>query len=238
LILLFFSCKKEGGSNCLKTFGKEISQLRELAKFKKVETYNKITLTVIQGNEQKVEVIAGEHIISNIKTIVKDNVLLIEDVNACNFLRGYKHTLKVNITVPRIEKISNFGVGPITMKEGFVQDTIYIHAENSGDIFVKGTFKTIESTSHGNGDIYLQGSCDKLAVYMNGINFLNAFELSVKGYLFIANLSLGNANLNTEGTSLVQYVISNSGNVRYKGNPGTINGRIDETAKGRLIKLD
>lgn len=238
LAFVLLSCGKDTRWACFTPYGSEVSEVRSLEAFTYVEGYNKIDVTISQGSEQKVEVIAGKHIIKNIKTTVKDGVLQIEDKNTCNFVRGYKHVMKVNITMPSLVKASNFGVGTIRLSDNFRQDSVFALCENSGDIRISGTYKKIQTSSHGNGDIYLSGTSEVLMAYSSGVNFLQAFDLTVTGYIFVASLSLGDCNINAAEADLVQYDITDRGNIQYKGTPGAINGTIRPDAKGQLIKVD
>lgn len=235
LLFLLSSCSKDNRWACFTPTGSETTERRSVDAFTRIESFNKIQVTIFQGAETNVEVVAGKNIIHNIKTIVKDGVLKIEDNNTCNFVRGYKHTVKVYVTVPYIEKATNNGVGLIEFDPAFIQDSISVRAESSGDIRINGTFKMIRTSSHGNGDIYLNGTCDKLFVYAYGTNFLQAMGLEIKDYAFIANQSLGDCNINGTQTPMVEYVISSSGNVYVKGEPGKLDGKIDGGAKGKLL---
>lgn len=231
------SCSKKSGSSCFNSYGKEISQLRSVETFTSLEVNDKVLVKLKLGTTQHVEVVAGENVIRNIKTTVSDGVLKIEDRNTCSFVRGYKHTVSINIVVPYIVKVTNNGVSNVYLSE-INQDSILLRAGNTGDIYVDGNLKIIKSSSHGNGDVYLSGFAEQLAVYSNGENFFNSTNLKVRDYIFVANLSLGNCDINADGTGLVQYTIESKGNVRFSGRPSAINGSIKEGAKGQLIDLN
>lgn len=240
LIFLFvvMSCTKDNRWDCFKSYGKTISEIRDVPAFIKVKSNDKVNVTIYQGSEQKVEVVAGKNIIESIKTSVEDGVLIIEDRNVCNFVRGYKHYIQVNITVPYLRNVENNSVANMTIDGSFKQDSIFVRAENSGNTYVYGSYKSISASSHGNGDIYLSGTCDMLFAYSFGTNFLQAFNLTVKNYIFVDNWSLGDCNVNASSPNLLlEYHIADAGNIRYKGNPN-IQGLIDEGAKGKVIKAD
>src|SRR5690606_29132518 len=133
-------------------------------------------------------------------------------------------------------------VATMIIDTGFRQNEISVRAENSGDIYVYGQYGKISTSSHGNGDVYVNGVCDELFVYMYGTNFLQAFDLTVRRYIYVANLSMGDCNINAAGTDstnlTLNYQISNAGNIRYKGNPYAISGKTDEGAKGKLMKVN
>ena len=71
------------------------------------------------------------------------------------------------------------GVGTVTFESDFIQDMIYVYAENSGDMHLNGTFRRIKTGSHGNGDIYIRGTCDTLTVYAFGTNSTFAKETKI-----------------------------------------------------------
>jgi len=240
LILVLFSCKKENAFDCFKSTGKAISVIRDVGNFKKIEVTDKINVTIFKGSDFKVEVVAGENIIKNILTKVSDGVLKIDNINKCNFVRGYKREINVNITVPYIELVSNIGVGTLKFAEDFSQDTLLLRIEDSGDIYVNGTFNEIRTSTHGDGDMYFSGTANSLFVYTNGTNFIRAQNLAVKDYIFIETLSIGDCFINGSGLKKFDYHIESNGNIYYSNQPGEINnvGKADDNFKGRAIKKE
>lgn len=234
MVIVFASCKKENAFDCFKSNGKLVTQTRTVDSFTVIKVYDKIDLNVFQGNELKVEVNAGEHLLSNIRTRVENGVLTIKNSNKCNFVRGYKKRITVNVTVPYVRKIDNEGVG--TLKFSGNQDSLFVRAENSGDIYVSGNFKRLQTSSHGNGDIYLEGNTDTLYVYMFGTNFLRGQGLRTNNYVFVETLSIGDCHINASNLGRLECNIWRSGNIYYTGTPGVINDFSDGTAKGRLIR--
>lgn len=241
LIYLIFtifitSCNKENALDCFKSNGSEKTETRYLSGFKRIQAYDKIEYTIVQGNEYKVEVTAGSNILSSIKTIVKDSVLTIHDKNKCNFVRGYKRQIKIKITLPHLQKIENLGVGTIYFDHNFVQDSIFIRSENSGDTYLDGTFYLITTASHGDGNIIVNGTCNTIYVYMNGTNFFKGEDLTVTNYAFIESYSIANAYIKAPNNGTFECNIHSDGNVYYSGNPLHVNNFSDGSAKGKLIK--
>ena len=213
-----------------------MSEIRALDWFKSIEVDNKIDLTIFKGSAFKVEVMAGKHIISNISTKVAEGNLKIKNNNECNFVRGYKKTVKVNITLPYLEIVKNNGVGTVRFDDDFAQDTLVVRAESSGDIHINGTFSQIRTSSHGNGDIYINGRSKSLYVYSKGTNFLYAEGLIVKEYVYIETLSIGDCHVNADSLGQLDYNIAETGNVYYKGEPGLLQNVSPNPGKGRAIK--
>ena len=107
----------------------------------------------------------------------------------------------------------------------------------SADVHISGTYTTVLTSAHGNGDIYLNGTAHELQVYTYGTNFLFAEDLDIDGYMFVSTISLGDVIINATKLGQLEYLIYSSGNIRYKGNPGLIrNLGGDEDATGKLIR--
>lgn len=236
VVFLFTSCKKQHRSDCFKSNGKEVKELRSPGSFTKIEINDKIEVTVFKGPEAKVEVIAGEHVIANILTEVKDNTLRISNSNKCNVVRGYKRQVRVNITVPYLYSALNNSVEKLSFDDNFTQDSIRVNAESSGDIYLGGNYAYIKAHSNGNGDLYLSGSCRKLYASLNGTNYLKAENLSVSEYAFIETLSIGDCFLNAKDLKSFEYSIYRDGNIYYRGNPAVISGFCDKASRGKLIR--
>lgn len=237
MVLFFVSCKRENALDCFKSNGVEVTETRDIGTFSIIVLHDKIDLNVIKGSEYKVDVVAGEHIIKNIKTTIKDGVLRLDNNNKCNFVRGYKRNVTVNVTVPSIVRVESRGVGTIKFSENFTQDTIQLLAENSGDIYLNGTFNQIKTSSHGNGDIYLSGACDRLYVYMFGTNILKAEGLTINTFVFVENISIGDCFINAPVAGILEYNIWRSGNIYYRGNLIAISNPKGD-GKGQLVKQD
>lgn len=225
--------------DCFKSNGSEITEARYPGQFKNVEVQGNIEVNIRQGNEFIVEVVAGKNIIKHVSTIVTDTLLKIENSSSCNFVRGYKRKIVVNITMPYVSKIFNYGVGSIIMDPNFNQDSmLYVRNENTGDTYINGKFNLVNTSSHGAGDVYLSGSSKILLVYSNGTNFTFAEKFTVTDQIFISSYSIGDAYLNLEGVDNFDYYIWKQGNVFYYGDPQSINnlGAGKSDGKGKLIK--
>ncbi len=236
LISAFVSCKKENRTDCFKSNGDTVTEARYPGRFDSIAVYDKFDVTLSKGTEYKVEVTAGKHIIGNISTTVKNGNLRIENNNRCNFVRGYKHKLKIHITTPYIRKVFHDGVGPITFVDGFKQDTLFLRLENSGDIHLNGTFSVLSTSSHGNGDLYLSGTSDRLNMYTNGTNYIYGEDFRIKNYLYLSTYSIGDVQLNLQGLQIFEYLIWSSGNIYYKNAAQVMHDLGDGSGKGKAIK--
>lgn len=233
---MMVSCKKDHSFDCFTSNGDTITEIRYPSPFKEVKVFNNIDLEIVEGPEYKVEVSAGQHIIKKISTTIKDSVLTILNSSTCNFVRGYKKKVLVTVTVPRLSKVENWGVGTATIKSDFKGTSLKVVAESSGDIHVRGTYIKVSTYSNGNGDIYLEGSSDTLNVFMNGINFLYGDNFIVKQYANSETHSMGDCFVNLALAKQLDFQIYRSGNIYYEGTPAVINDRSAEDATGKLLK--
>jgi hypothetical protein len=236
LLSAFVSCKKENAGDCFKANGKQTAEIRYTGKFRVIRVFDKIDVTIKQGTEYKIEIYAGTNLLSNIITVNKNEILSIKNANKCNFVRGYKRGVSIIITAPSIEKVDNEGVGIIKFDDGFVQDTIVVRAENSGDFYVAGKFNQIRTSSHGNGDVYIKGECNSLKVFSYGTNYTRCEDLKIHEEVFVETISIGHCYLNAPEGGVLACNIWRSGNVYYKGNPAIIANYSDGSASGKLIK--
>lgn len=235
--LFVLSCKKNYSPGCLTSSGPIIHQQRDLQPFSKIEIENALETHVVQDSIFRVDVEAGANLQRKIITRVNNDTLYISDKNTCNFVRGYDHTPKVTIHLPYLRKLTNNSVHPAWFESKFVQDSIRIHAGNSGDVHVYGTYGIILSTAHGNGDIYYSGKTKTILLYTNGTNYIYAQDLEITSYAGFETYSIGDCILNGNGLPQFDFHIAKSGNIKCIGQPKVVYGRIDSTAKGRFIQL-
>lgn len=220
--------------DCVKTTGSIVTEKRDVPNFSCVYVEDKIDVYVYQGPVCDVQVEAGEHLQSLIKTEVDGETLKVVNNNKCNWVRGYKHVIRVYVTAPYYKHIGNNGVGDIETPYPITQDTLRCKTYSSGDIHLNLYCGAILCSTHGNGDIYLKGTVDQLMNDYAGTNFLYAKDLKVNDYVYLHSNSLGNAYINAPDNGLMDIRLESSGSVYYSGNPNTIH--LTRGGKGDLVK--
>lgn len=237
-LLLFLiagsSCKKENALDCFKSNGSETTEVRYPGTFSTIQVADKIEINISQGNDYKVEIKAGKNLLHNISTSVSGGTLHIANNNTCNFVRGYKKTITINVTLPYLEYVKNDGVGTIRIND-LQQDTLLVRTESSGDIYISGVYNEIRTSAHGNGDMYISGSANSFYIYSKGTNFVHAEDLIVSGYMFVHTLTLGDCFVNGTQLQELAYNIGSTGNIYYTGNPPVINDVSEVKSKGEII---
>lgn len=235
LAVCLVACKKDNALDCFKSNGADVTEIRSLSGFDKIELNDKIALTISKGSAFAVRVKAGKHIIKNIKTRVSDGVLIIENVNTCNFVRGYKRQIEVQVSLPQLTALMHNSVSDVKFDESFEQDSIYLNLESSGAVYLCGRFNCISSFSNGNGDLYLKGTTKRLVAQTQGTNYVHAEELTISESAQVDLASLGDVRLNGKGLKKLQYRIYKSGNLYYSGDVQLVSGSLEKGATGRLI---
>ncbi len=236
LFLLFSACSKQSAGDCFKSTGPETTEVRYPGTFNTIELYANMELTIIKSNACKVELIGGKNVLKNMSTKVTGSVLSLENLNKCNFVRGYKKKIKANIYLPYLKNLINYGVASIHMDEAFVQDSIKLAAESSGDIFVSGNFDYIHAISNGNGDLYLKGNCKSFYLYSNGTNFVWAQDLIISNDAYVETHTLGDCYINATQLKKFEYSVVKAGNIYYSGSPTKISDFSPAGAKGKAIQ--
>lgn len=233
-IFLFNSCKKESMCDCVKSTGPTNVIYRDVKDFNCIFLRDKMDLYLIQGPEFEVKVEAGENLQRLIKTELDGETLKVFNNNRCNWVRGYKHKIKVFITAPNFKYIQHAGLGTIESSNTIVQNEIKLRTENSGDLRLDMNMHKIVASAHGNGDMYLSGSTDILENDYTGTNYLYANGLNITSYVYLHSVSIGHAHINAPENGLMDIIIDRAGNIYYKGNPAEI--RLTKNGKGELIR--
>ncbi len=232
--VVIISCKKENMCDCVKSSGKENIIYRDVTGFNCIALKDKMDFYLTQGPEFEVRVEAGENLQKLIKTELDGETLKVFNTNRCNWVRGYKNTIKVYITAPYFKHIKNGGVGTVQGTNTITQDDISVRIENSGDVKLDLNTGNFYGSVHGNGDIYLTGTTKALFSNYTGTNYLYAQDLVIQSYVYLHSLSIGHAYIKAPENGLMDVVIDRNGDVHYTGNPATIN--LTRNSKGELIR--
>ena len=140
LFMLFslFSCEKEHLGDCFNSTGSKKISYRDVALFSQIELDDRIDLDLIWDTSlSEVSVEAGNGIIDNIITEVKDGELKIYNTNKCNWVRSFKKQIKVTVRGSSWNKITYRGSGTIQSKNQISADLFFLDCwEASGDIYL------------------------------------------------------------------------------------------------------
>lgn len=222
LVALFFTlaCNKDGGK-CFSNTGSIITQERNISDFDSIALYDNPDLVLTQDSVNKVSVEAGQNIISGITTQVIDHMLVIHNMNNCNWLRSYDKPIRVHVSVKNLRKIYYEASGNITSANTIQANDLHIDLWGGCgvidlDLNVNiGTF-----IQHmGTADMVLRGACNISSVYSGDFGKLQLTGLTT-GYTFVKNT--GSNDCFVSVSKVLDATIGSMGNIYYSGNPDSI----------------
>lgn len=235
LACLLWTCKKDHAFDCVTPNGKEITEQRYPGSFEEVRIYDKFDVTVVHDTVFSLVLQGGAQVLQGIETKIEGGVLSIRNLNVCNFVRGYKRKITVELHVPYIKRVINESVGVTQFDKNFKQDSIYVMVANSGDLYLDGRYHFVKAVSRGNGDLYLRGATDNLSVFTVGINYVDARAMTIDGDVFVQTQSIGDCYFTGTGMRFFDYLIERGGNVYLFGEPQGVHKSNESTGSGQLI---
>ena len=180
LLTLISSCSKDPITGS----GELNSEFRNVANFTKVSSEGVFEVMITQGTTQSVEIIGDDNIMQEVKANVVDDELrlYLDDDN------NYKDiTLKVNIIVPSINSIKNYGVGNISILDVDTIANFIVYNSGTGDISIEGNAKSLTIKNEGSGEFEgFQFAADECNLKIIGsgdckINCANNLNVRIEG---------------------------------------------------------
>lgn len=172
--------------------GPRTTQTRDVAAFTSVDNRSSVDLRLHVGERRRVEVRAGENVIDDVRTEVRDGTLYI----------AFDHdgwgggSVVVEATVPKLTAIEQSGSGDLEA-EGIDTAALELRSDGSGDIELYGTTDRLTVDHAGSGDADLTG--------------LSAGEADVSAD--------GSGDIDVRADTHLDVSLDGSGDVHYLGNP-------------------
>lgn len=229
------SCKKVPLS-----VGKTVVQQRELTVFSHLTVNDDINMTLVRSDSCFIEVTAGENIIGNITTEVRNDTLIISNDNKINWIHTYDYRIDAVLHFRDISSLTYRSCGELHTRNQFnAEDAPYlIYVDGgSGDIFmdISHCSSLKVNYNYGTSQLNLTGDGNKfLNIHKRSYGLIHAENL-VADSVSITNASTGDCWINAN--KYLYSRINHLGNIYYKGEPADIIEEYGEEAKGRLIKF-
>jgi hypothetical protein len=172
--------------------GPTTSQTRDVAAFTRIDNRDSVDLRLHVGEPQRVRVRAGEKVIDDVRTEVRDGTLRVT----------FDH--------------SGFTLGDVVV-EASVPRLLGIEVSGSGDVDADGIdADAFDVRSDGSADIALDGKAERLAVELDGSGDAHLADLTARE----AKVSLGGSgDADVRADQRLDVSVDGSGDVRYRGNP-------------------
>ena len=233
-----FSCKKGYERSCFKSIGDFSEKLISIdGQIDSLFLYDNIEYTIEQGIQTKVELSGGKNLLPFIDVDFSENGVTIKNENKCRFLRSYKKSITAHITVDSLTFIHYEGSASLK-----TIDTLYTYEmrlfirDGAGDVnlqLVNGYTNAI--ITHGVGNFVLSGSTTSAFFSCRSNSYCNTTDFNVNHYLSCNSNTVGDMVINAN-TDYLQTRIFGRGNIKYVGNPATIDNQ--EPGDGSLIDLN
>lgn len=189
---------------------------RSISGFTELEVSGAFEIVLTQGNSESLTIEADENIMDNIKTRITGSTL---EIYTKGTIRNYR-VMRVYITFKQLESIDLSGAVKVTADQSLQFDRL--------DLDISGAC-TIEFDMEADRlDLDLSGASK---LYLNGYaNYMEA-DCSGSSKLMLSGLKTKRISFESSGASTAEFWVTESldvessgaSNVRYKGNPATVN---------------
>ncbi len=232
---LLISCQKPENRDCFKGTGEIISETRNLNAFSHIQVNDNVNVKLIPSPNSKAELIAGKNLMNNIITEVKNDTLIIENINKCNWLRSYKKSIDINLYYSALSSIDFFGGGDIICLDTIKSSTFDLEIRNAGgnvSLILKND-TTIINLHTGPADVTAKGITNNCSAYSAG-----------NGNLLLKDLVSSNSFVNNSGTGKISITATTYldiqlffiGDVIYYGHPAGFS--TNKVGSGQIIQGD
>jgi hypothetical protein len=179
--------------------GPRTTQARDVAAFTRIDNRASVDVRLHVGEPQRVQVRAGEKVIDDVRTDVRDGTLRVT----------FDH--------------DGIGGGDVVV-EASVPRLTGIDASGSGDIRADGiAADAFEVRSDGSADIALDGTAGRLAVDLDGSGDADLGDLAARE----AHVAVGGSgDADVRADERLEVEVDGSGDVHYRGDP-TVTKHVD-----------
>lgn len=172
--------------------GPQTTQTRDVAKFTRIDSSASVDARVRIGKPQTVRVLAGDKVIDDVRTEVRDGTLQL-DYDHHGFGGG---DVVVEATLPRLDGVEVTGSGDVEV-DGLDAGAFEVRSDGSGDVELAGAAENLKLDMDGSGDADLQDLDARRADVHVG----------------------GSGDAHVSAGERLEVSIDGSGDVRYAGDP-------------------
>ncbi len=211
--------------NCPSPVKTEDTRTSDLINFNAVDIHGAADVSITNGNTFLVEFKGDERQKEKYDVYTRGNTLVVDymcnDKFFDNFLNEDNQDngpLRINITMPQLEKLEVSGAGNVKFNDF---NTTNMEIDVQGAVKVSGELKAenIDIEINGASSVELKGDSKNMEANINGTSSLNAYTLEVVDANIEAS-GASNAKVNVTGT--LQIDASIACDVQYRGHPNVI----------------
>jgi hypothetical protein len=227
ICLIAFSCKQD---KCIKGYGSEITEIRNIENFNTLKVIGFVDIELKHDLVNDIEIISGSNLTSFITTELNDSVVIVDNINSCNWLRSFKKKSKVIIRSNNLKYIEQFSSANIYSNDTLKLNELIILQKGNGTINLILETQFLKTEIESSSDFTLKGKINNFHAETSTISKLDASDAMIDNLFFIHNSELtGKANV----INSIEAYIHSVGDFEITGKPEII--KSFESSKGKLI---
>ncbi|CAN5379078.1 hypothetical protein BH10BAC1_BH10BAC1_04650 [soil metagenome] len=204
-------------------------QDRPVGDFTGIKAGDAFNINITQSDANSVKVDAPESVQAQIKTEVKDGILIISTEGN---IKGDKN-ITISISAKSLSSIDISGASDVKSENQLICDKLSITTNGAGDVHLDIKATDIKADVSGAGDLTLKGSTQTLDATVSGAGDLKASNLEAAK--ITAKVSgAGDAKINVSQSLTAD--VSGAGSIIYRGNPAERNVNISGAGSVRESK--
>lgn len=210
--------------DCIRGEGDPERRNFNVAPFHGIVAEGAVDVVIRRSDQQHVDVEAQPNLLAMLDTTIRDGIWTIR-TSQC-----YKtgDDIKVYIDVPTLSHLSIQGSGDVSSEDQFDADAVTLEVAGSGDMSVIFNAMKVNASISGAGDIEVMGMCQEFTSVINGSGDIKAGDLQCARAKAEV---IGSGDISLHVTDALEANVTGSGNIKYKGDPPTVNKNVTGSGK-------
>lgn len=223
LLTLFgtINANAQWGKNRVKGSGKVTTTNITTAAYDEVSVVGSLTAVLVSGKEGALSITADDNLHEFVDVASNDGKLVIKIKNGVSY--SSKNDIVVTVPFSEISTISLTGSGDVLAKNTIKGNALTVKVTGSGDMVLMTEATGIDAKVTGSGDMKLSGKVENLEVKVSGSGNFEGYELNAANTQAYVS---GSGDAQVSASTSIKARVNGSGDIRYKGNPATIDKKI------------
>lgn len=223
LLTLFgtINANAQWGKNRVKGSGNVTTTNITTAAYDEVSVVGSLTAVLVSGKEGALSITADDNLHEFVDVASNDGKLVIKIKNGVSY--SSKNDIVVTVPFSEISTISLTGSGDVLAKNTIKGNALTVKVTGSGDMVLMTEATGIDAKVTGSGDMKLSGKVENLEVKVSGSGNFEGYELNAANTQAYVS---GSGDAQVSASTSIKARVNGSGDIRYKGNPATIDKKI------------